>query len=153
MCVVSLVFVWICFFLMIRRPPRSTRTDTLFPYTTLFRSVRARGVGRCGTELQGALRRGDGEADDHRVEPSIAGGGLARGTRGREAADGGELARLRLVPEHQAVLGQERLGPGPAQAGFEDACQRAGAHLPPRLPPDRPESPRVGPSWFRTCKF
>src|SRR3546814_5221240 len=33
------------FFLMTRRPPRSTRTDTLFPYTTLFRSpacVRAR---------------------------------------------------------------------------------------------------------------
>src|SRR3546814_14363841 len=28
------------FFLMIRRPPRSTRTDTLFPYTTLFRSLR-----------------------------------------------------------------------------------------------------------------
>src|SRR3546814_20947228 len=27
-----------CFFLMIRRPPISTRTDTLFPYTTLFRS-------------------------------------------------------------------------------------------------------------------
>src|SRR3546814_12996403 len=31
------------FFLMIRRPPRSTRTDTLFPYTTLFRSD---GAGR-----------------------------------------------------------------------------------------------------------
>src|SRR3546814_16542003 len=30
-------------FLMMRRPPRSTRTDTLFPYTTLFRSAR-RGV-------------------------------------------------------------------------------------------------------------
>src|SRR3546814_9212241 len=28
---------------MIRRPPRSTRTDTLFPYTTLFRSRRTRG--------------------------------------------------------------------------------------------------------------
>src|SRR3546814_14477157 len=28
------------FYLMIRRPPRSTRTDTLFPYTTLFRSCR-----------------------------------------------------------------------------------------------------------------
>src|SRR3546814_3425483 len=27
------------FFLRIRRPPRSTRTDTLFPYTTLFRSI------------------------------------------------------------------------------------------------------------------
>src|SRR3546814_20075875 len=30
---------------MIRRPPRSTRTDTLFPYTTLFRSQPARGSG------------------------------------------------------------------------------------------------------------
>src|SRR3546814_5617638 len=28
-----------CFFVSIRRPPRSTRTDTLFPYTTLFRSA------------------------------------------------------------------------------------------------------------------
>src|SRR3546814_14907337 len=40
------MFVWYCcflivFFLMLRRPPRSTRTDTLFPYTTLFRSVDA----------------------------------------------------------------------------------------------------------------
>src|SRR3546814_2943338 len=31
--------VVVFFFLMIRRPPRSTRTDTLFPYTTLFRST------------------------------------------------------------------------------------------------------------------
>src|SRR3546814_10329909 len=30
---------------MIRRPPRSTRTDTLFPYTTLFRSAQRRAVG------------------------------------------------------------------------------------------------------------
>src|SRR3546814_5226221 len=30
---------YLFFFLIIRRPPRSTRTDTLFPYTTLFRSV------------------------------------------------------------------------------------------------------------------
>src|SRR3546814_7376986 len=30
-----------CFCFMIRRPPRSTRTDTLFPYTTLFRSTEA----------------------------------------------------------------------------------------------------------------
>src|SRR3546814_20227768 len=32
------LFFCFFFFLMIRRPPRSTRTDTLFPYTTLFRS-------------------------------------------------------------------------------------------------------------------
>src|SRR3546814_11638303 len=32
------IVFYLFFFLMIRRPPRSTRTDTLFPYTTLFRS-------------------------------------------------------------------------------------------------------------------
>src|SRR3546814_8251213 len=37
---VTFLFVhFLIFFLMIRRPPRSTRTDTLFPYTTLFRSA------------------------------------------------------------------------------------------------------------------
>src|SRR3546814_9690113 len=53
---------------MIRRPPRSTRTDTLFPYTTLFRSVdalnplpqrqlgRVQGRFRRHSELQAALR-------------------------------------------------------------------------------------------------
>src|SRR3546814_9088573 len=56
---------------MIRRPPRSTRTDTLFPYTTLFRSwrhivpqsaVMPRGRGsRTGVEIKAprACRRGD----------------------------------------------------------------------------------------------
>src|SRR3546814_20020022 len=39
-------FVLIFFFLMIRRPPRSTRTDTLFPYTTLFRSQQRMGATR-----------------------------------------------------------------------------------------------------------
>src|SRR3546814_17383617 len=37
-----MISIFVCilfFFLMIRRPPRSTRTDTLFPYTTLFRSA------------------------------------------------------------------------------------------------------------------
>src|SRR3546814_18422715 len=39
-CTILLCFhLFVFFFLMIRRPPRSTRTDTLFPYTTLFRSL------------------------------------------------------------------------------------------------------------------
>src|SRR3546814_13450078 len=38
---------------MIRRPPRSTRTDTLFPYTTLFRSRRRSNRRACGTDDPG----------------------------------------------------------------------------------------------------
>src|SRR3546814_7508969 len=45
---------------MIRRPPRSTRTDTLFPYTTLFRSVEVRN-GSTGVVL-GADQRIDSTA-------------------------------------------------------------------------------------------
>src|SRR3546814_15912538 len=44
-----------CLFLMMRRPPRSTRTDTLFPYTTLFRSqwTMVLGLGGEYTKLSG----------------------------------------------------------------------------------------------------
>src|SRR3546814_989754 len=67
LCFVALSFL--CFFLMIRRPPSSTRTDTLFPYTTLFRSLRIprlchraglSGAGRCRAALPamvGCLRQ------------------------------------------------------------------------------------------------
>src|SRR3546814_7298081 len=47
--------LFICFVLMIRRPPRSTRTDTLFPYTTLFRSSRHRRT--CSRRCCGATSR------------------------------------------------------------------------------------------------
>src|SRR3546814_13752364 len=69
------------FFLMIRRPPRSTRTDTLFPYTTLFRSA-GKGVlgidvvmdggrgGRASHGEQDRERRGNGaESNVHRRPP------------------------------------------------------------------------------------
>src|SRR3546814_16232075 len=53
----SFVRIFVFFFLMIRRPPRSTRTDTLFPYTTLFRSVEF--IGRFEEALATeAARRG-----------------------------------------------------------------------------------------------
>src|SRR3546814_6196447 len=45
---------------MIRRPPRSTRTDTLFPYTTLFRS-----------DHRGKVERGDADADTDRLAHRI----------------------------------------------------------------------------------
>src|SRR3546814_14007847 len=54
------MFFMLCvfFFLMIRRPPRSTRTDTLFPYTTLFRSA-ASLPGRAHVSLPGRSRHRD----------------------------------------------------------------------------------------------
>src|SRR3546814_15385010 len=61
-----------CFFLMIRRPPRSTRTDTLFPYTTLFRSPLP---PRPRVRERGALGH---HGHDHPREPE-AGPGVTRG--------------------------------------------------------------------------
>src|SRR3546814_2769741 len=63
------------FFLMIRRPPRSTRTDTLFPYTTLFRSghcalgQRAGGGDRALGRTYGFARRRGGGARRAGAQP------------------------------------------------------------------------------------
>src|SRR3546814_4718916 len=76
------------FFLMRRRPPRSTRTDTLFPYTTLFRSRSAprtrntpppRPVPQAGTR---AARSGGGAAG-----PSTSAGGRSCRSRGRRSEE------------------------------------------------------------------
>src|SRR3546814_10097521 len=50
---------------MIRRPPRSTRTDPLFPYTTLFRSAlgRWRAIGRQHAMLLEQLHHGEGRLE------------------------------------------------------------------------------------------
>src|SRR3546814_20672418 len=48
---------------MLRRPPRSTRTDTLFPYTTLFRSAMAASSPHGLTHGQADLRRRGGNGD------------------------------------------------------------------------------------------
>src|SRR3546814_4354999 len=58
------------FFLMIRRPPRSTRTDTLFPYTTLFRSLgvadhfRKGGGDLGGADVDDVVRGADRPRDE-----------------------------------------------------------------------------------------
>src|SRR3546814_5411394 len=110
---------------MIRRPPRSTRTDTLFPYTTLFRSERAvlsaatgaggrsRGDAAAGRAAPGGAVRGQPDAARHAA-------GRRRGDRPRpggdaDAADGD----LRTVPaaEHlEAGAGAPDL-PVPAARG------------------------------------
>src|SRR3546814_20335163 len=96
---------------MIRRPPRSTRTDTLFPYTTLFRSDPARAVLPVDRDdaqpdrdrRAAAVRRIDGggadrdQAGNHlRARPRLP-AGVAPGARVRAAAQPGRCIRLRAV--------------------------------------------------------
>src|SRR3546814_12963357 len=57
------------FFLILRRPPRSTRTDTLFPYTTLFRSSRH---GHQEQRLHLQFREYRSEADSGLLDPAGA---------------------------------------------------------------------------------
>src|SRR3546814_9234180 len=60
-------YLFVLCFLMIRPPPRSTRTDTLFPYTTLFRSVDDRDA------------RGHGQHRARPTQPAVAPAQPARG--------------------------------------------------------------------------
>src|SRR3546814_2816084 len=63
------MFALLFFFLMIRRPPRSTRTDTLFPYTTLFRSeVTAAGLFGYDRPLHFEIGFGGGEHLAYRAD-------------------------------------------------------------------------------------
>src|SRR3546814_10008493 len=70
---------------MIRRPPRSTRTDTLFPYTTLFRSSAVRRVMIEGATMQG---NGEDQANDVALPATARAEGFAspfdRGSRSEE---------------------------------------------------------------------
>src|SRR3546814_20668135 len=75
-CVICFLF----FFLMIRRPPRSTLTDTLFPYTTLFRSREA----------------ADPEGGEQQPEVGLARGAAQRAESQHQRIDRGGLHRRRI---------------------------------------------------------
>src|SRR3546814_5878073 len=90
---------------MIRRPPGSTRTDTLFPYTTLFRSVRAHrlsaGIVR-ETEMEPGPRRPVEFVGRHVVAHSVAAVvGEIDGSRGGLEIDSDRVARSE---EHTSEL-------------------------------------------------
>src|SRR3546814_4468923 len=123
-------------FLMIRRPPRSTRTDTLFPYTTLFRSIAAavvqralddetapdlETVMRAETPVQGRKAVCDAaQIDVAAVLPDMdeGGGAILAGEGGRIGSEAriNFLARL----SGQKLMGDQR---------FEKRTQAAPIHL------------------------
>src|SRR3546814_18504545 len=75
--VCSFIIFFFLFFLMIRRPPRSTRTDTLFPYTTLFRSPRQLRQ----TRLRHIVYRLSYDMPSHAASESRVGRGFQHATR------------------------------------------------------------------------
>src|SRR3546814_13558386 len=120
---------------MIRRPPRSTRTDTLFPYTTLFRSTDDRiGALAVETTLHGwrevgiaqALRQALAVATGVRVEPRH---GLPE--RGMSARLARALGQACLGSRGWLVHGQRQVVP---------------------LPVHRSEERRVGTGCDSTCR-
>src|SRR3546814_19405793 len=103
------VFYCVFFFLMIRLPPRSTRTDTLFPYTTLFRSeaIAATVLSRLHLVV---------DEDDLAFDRAVG-----RGHERVEACKIGDLALAALGPGRAAVAAgcdRERL----RQAGPGEPC-------------------------------
>src|SRR3546814_8512924 len=92
------------FFLMVRRPPRSTRTDTLFPYTTLFRSlgVRAR-LERRPDRLRAQFHDRAGDAAGHDGEVQMMRGWMLAGVAAIGLAGGAQASEVARVP-HGVVV-------------------------------------------------
>src|SRR3546814_7118023 len=99
------------FFLMIRRPPRSTRTDTLFPYTTLFRSVRSEvrslrseiEAGRAALAAGRRALRAQAQGANHAEHVARTRAGSARppaaGTRQPTVHHAGQAGALEVPPQ------------------------------------------------------
>src|SRR3546814_6752776 len=107
---------------MILRPPRSTRTDTLFPYTTLFRSPQDRRVARASTGFQRVF--------DETLE---GGGGFGDGV-------GGEAARVVFGNVMEAVDAENACDR--AIAGGDNAGQFAGRNPVAAVRRFQPRQPR-----------
>src|SRR3546814_15833286 len=114
---------------MIRRPPRSTRTDTLFPYTTLFRPGAGFGVGGHVVALAEPLALG-GEPGDQ------------SGQRRQEPWRCGALDQ-RARPPHRLIEARHRAGRGPLEHQAVDPEDDAVAS---------PEERRVGKECVRPCR-
>src|SRR3546814_12941081 len=126
---------------MIRRPPRSTRTDTLVPYTTLFRSAAAAQAGVRPDRLAAAVQR-----PAARPAPGAAAAGRAAGGKARR----GDAARA-------ASQGQGPLAPA-GSGGCQDTGASAADGAARRLRPlpvaarGRSEKPRGGKKGGSTGK-
>src|SRR3546814_2542296 len=101
------------FFLMIRRPPRSTRTDTLFPYTTLFRSIWGptnRG-SRTFTWAQRQLAESTRSVRDDALKPKAWSDASVATKRTRETLEAARRDRDAVQAESRVAERVRRLAP------------------------------------------
>src|SRR3546814_14503204 len=127
---------------MLRRPPRSTRTDTLFPDTTLFRSCAADGVGHTILTLYSHTSSGSSYAHSEPANASAGGCPTRACTPPLLASLGPVLCLYRVADSH--VL-----------TGYHcDAAVRALVHLDRDGPQEalRSEERRVRKEWVSRCK-
>src|SRR3546814_20322621 len=119
---------------MIRRPPRSTRTDTLFPYTTLFRS---QPLGRYGVQPADVLeqrRQPVGNAPAKRFVRKVGEGGVMpprkadAGLKRARHPGPGDQGEALFAPRHfQAGTDGGASGPAVRPAPTRDSAQTAAA--------------------------
>src|SRR3546814_20734464 len=118
---------------MIRRPPRSTRTDTLFPYTTLFRSRLCRRTSRAGARI---CRRHHGKrCPAFQPDREHPGSDAGRGRRSATAQGANRIGRIRTR------TGRKIPGGGKGQANRSGRSDR------------RSEERRDGKEWVSTCRY
>src|SRR3546814_20118192 len=130
---------------MIRRPPRSTRTDTLFPYTTLFRSAirhivsDPRGLAAPGCAV-GVFRAG---------KPVLVTAAGAADIADARALDGDTLFYAASVSKQFTALADAQL----VEAGKIVLAADIRTYFPDMPPPTRTEHRRVGQECLITCKY
>src|SRR3546814_14592466 len=131
---------------MIRRPPRSTRTYTLVPYTTLCRSV-ARGVIKAATisvgDNDGFARTLAGVIDLDKA--------LAEGYRRNHSGDYAEAAEFFEALSRRALDEQAAAGIDPTEFPLNRALQRSNLGAFPEAA--RTQARRVGKECVSTCRY
>src|SRR3546814_16682290 len=115
-------------FVIVRRPPRSTRTDTLFPYTTLFRSRRDQPLGQFARARQFFRRGGDDGriASETRDQPLRQRLGVPPGKRERKQI----FQKLMVEQRRTAAVEQPLAQARPVSRMFSHILPPSNARLP-----------------------
>src|SRR3546814_13536808 len=117
------MYFWFFFFLMIRRPPRSTRTNTLFPYTTLLRARQSHNAAHNSLVESGRRRqrhdsdKANASCPEYQVYGSACDNHASLRDIHAGSVDRPELPGVHHVPRHIAVPTDVRAFPFGMPAG------------------------------------